>query len=116
MTEARHRFTRDEIAAYAEASGDSNPIHLDEDFARSVGLPGVIVHGLLQMGRLATLAVAEAGGDPRRIRRVSARFAAMVEPGEELVFTAEREGDRVELRAVKADGTPVLTKAFAELS
>lgn len=117
MTELRHAFTRDEITAYAEASGDRNPIHLDDDFARSVGLPGVIVHGMLQMGRLTSLAVAEAGGDPRRVRRVTARFAAMVEPGDELVFAAGAAGDgaRLSLAAARADGTPVLTKAFAEI-
>jgi len=65
------RFSRDQIKAYAEVSGDRNPIHLDETFARSVGLPGVIAHGMLQMGLLAGLAVAEAGGDPRRPARRS---------------------------------------------
>ena len=49
-------FTKEQIAAYAEASGDRNPIHLDDDFARSVGLPGVIAHGMLQMGIAATVA------------------------------------------------------------
>ena len=50
-------FTKEQIAAYAEASGDRNPIHLDDDFARSVGLPGVIAHGMLQMGIAGTVAV-----------------------------------------------------------
>ncbi|TMD40312.1 MAG: acyl dehydratase, partial [Chloroflexi bacterium] len=45
MTERRVTFSREQIAAYAEASGDHNPIHLDDGFARSVGLPGVIAHG-----------------------------------------------------------------------
>ena len=56
MTERRVTFTKEQIAAYAEASGDHNPIHLDDDFARSVGLPGLIAHGMLQMGLLATVA------------------------------------------------------------
>src|SRR5579864_2507531 len=100
MTEARHTFTRGEIARYAEASGDRNPIHLDDAFARSVGLPGVIVHGMLQMGILANLAVEAAGGDPRRVRRIGVRFAGMVEPGQEVVFGAEeKEGGRLELWA-----------------
>jgi len=47
---------------YAEASGDPNPIHTDAEFAKSVGLPGVIAHGMLQMGLLANLAVDAAGG------------------------------------------------------
>jgi len=111
------RFSRDQITAYAEASGDRNPIHLDETFARSVGLPGVIAHGMLQMGLLAGLAVTEAGGDPRRLRRLSVRFAGMVEPGEEVTFGAERRPDgKLDLSARKADGTPVLTKGLAELA
>ena len=110
-------FTREQVTAYAEASGDRNPIHLDEDFAKSVGLPRVIAHGMLQMGLLANLAVAAGGGDPRRVRRLGVRFAGMVEPGEEVEFGAERRTDgRLELWARKADGTPVLTKAFADLS
>ncbi|HEY8642230.1 MAG TPA: MaoC/PaaZ C-terminal domain-containing protein [Candidatus Dormibacteraeota bacterium] len=110
-------FTREQIAAYAEASGDRNPIHLDDDFARSVGLPGVIAHGMLQMGLLANLAVEAAGGDPRRVRRLNVRFAGMVEPGEEVEFgSASRADGRLELWARKADGTPVLTKGMAELA
>jgi len=54
-------FSSAQIDAYAEASGDHNPIHRDEEFARSVGLPGVIAHGMLQMGILATVASEAAG-------------------------------------------------------
>ena len=56
MSERRVTFAKEQIAAYAEASGDHNPIHLDDEFARSVGLPGVIVHGMLQMGIAGTVA------------------------------------------------------------
>jgi acyl dehydratase len=116
LPEVRHTFTRDEIAAYAEASGDLNRIHLDDEFARSVGLPGVIAHGMLQMGLLANLAVAAAGGDPARVRQVGVRFAGMVLPGDEVVFGGRRlDGGRLELWARKADGTPVLTRATAEV-
>ncbi len=69
-------FTKEQIAAYAEASGDHNPIHLDDDFARKVGLPGVIAHGMLQMGLMARVA-AEAAGGGTRLRRLSCRFAGM---------------------------------------
>ena len=75
MSERRVTFTREQIADYAEASGDQNPIHLDDDFARSVGLPGVIAHGMLQMGIAATVASEAAGGagpaapDVRPLRR-----------------------------------------------
>ena len=107
-------FTREQIAAYAEASGDRNPIHLDDEFARSVGLPGVIAHGLLQMGLLAVVA-GEAAGGPLRLRSLSCRFAGMVEPGETVTFGAKPAGDgRLELTATNQKGEAVLTKATAE--
>lgn len=110
MTDLEVTFTREQIAAYAEASGDSNPIHLDDEFARSVGLPGVIAHGMLQMGLLARVA-----GDPRRLRRLSCRFAGMVRPGDLVTFHGEEQDGLVRLSAVNQDGRPVLTKAVAEL-
>ncbi len=107
-------FTVDQIAAYAEASGDHNPIHLDGDFARSVGLPGVIAHGMLQMGLLASVAV-EAARGAGRLRRIYCRFAGMVEPGDTVTFAAEDAGpDKLALSAVNQRGEQVLTKASAE--
>lgn len=114
MSERRVSFTREQIAAYAEASGDHNPIHLDEDFARSVGLPGVIAHGLLQMGIAATVA-SEAAGGPEHLRRISVRFAGMVEPGDTVTFKAEPVGEgKLELTALNQKGEAVLTKGSAE--
>jgi acyl dehydratase len=116
MTQRRVTFTREQIAEYAEASGDQNPIHLDDDFARSVGLPGLIAHGMLQMGILATVASDEAGG-PSRLRRISVRFAAMVVPGDTVTFTASgAAGGRLELAATNQKDEPVLTKATAEVA
>jgi acyl dehydratase len=114
MNQRSVTFTREQIAAYAEASGDRNPIHLDDDFARSVGLPGVIAHGMLQMGIAATVAAGAAGG-PDRLRRLSVRFAGMVLPGDAVTFTAEPTGEgRLEIKAVNQRGESVLTKASAE--
>jgi acyl dehydratase len=108
-------FTREQIAAYAEASGDHNPIHLDDAFARTVGLPGVIAHGMLQMGLMGTVA-AEAAGGADRLRRLYCRFAGMVIPGDTVTFTAEPAAPgTLELRAVNQRGEAVLTKAVAEL-
>ena len=107
-------FTKEQIAAYAAASGDHNPIHLDDQFARSVGLPGVIAHGMLQMGIAATGA-AEAAGGGDRLRRVVCRFAGMVVPGDSVTFSAEPAGQgKLEIRALKANGEAVLTKSSAE--
>jgi acyl dehydratase len=116
MTRRTVTFDRDQINAYAAASGDHNPIHLDDDFARSVGLPGVIAHGLLQMGILATVA-AEAAGGPAHLRRLGCRFAGMVAPGDTVTFAAEESGyGKLSLTAVNQKGEPVLTKSYAEVS
>ena len=111
---------RDQINAYADASGDMNPIHRDEDFARSVGLPGVIAHGMLDMGILARMVVAWAG-DPRRVRKLGCRFAGMVVPGDELVcrgrVTNVRDGvAELEIWAENQDGKRVLSKGYAEVT
>ena len=107
-------FTKEQIAAYAEASGDHNPIHLDDDFARSVGLPGVIAHGMLQMGIAGTVA-AEAAGGGERLRRLVCRFSGMVVPGDRVIFSAEPAGPgKLDIHAVKETGEAVLTKSSAE--
>ena len=114
MSRREVTFTKEQIAAYAEASGDHNPIHLDDDFARTVGLPGIIAHGMLQMGLMATVA-AEAAGGPDRLRRLYCRFAGMVLPGDAVTFTAEPLAPgKLELKTVNQRDEPVLTKSVAE--
>ncbi|HEY8812304.1 MAG TPA: MaoC/PaaZ C-terminal domain-containing protein [Candidatus Dormibacteraeota bacterium] len=113
------QVTRDQIRAYAEASGDRNPIHLDDEAARAAGLPGVIAHGMLGMAQLANFVVAYAG-DHRRLRRLRCRFSGMVLPGDTITFTgsvvSEEDGlVRLELNAENQKGERVLTKAHAEL-
>lgn len=61
---------------YAGASGDFNPIHIDEEFAKSVGLPGRILHGLWSMAQVAR-ALTEAGGGPASLKRLSVQFRGM---------------------------------------
>ena len=113
------QVTRDQIRAYAEASGDHNPIHLDDDAARAAGLPGVIAHGMLGMAQLANFVVAYAG-DHRRLRRLRCRFSGMVLPGDTITFTGRVAGEEdglvlLELNAENQKGERVLTKALAEL-
>jgi acyl dehydratase len=113
VSERSVTFDRNQIAAYAEASGDNNPIHLNDNFARSVGLPGVIAHGLLQMGILAVVAEEAAGGQP--LRRLTCRFAGVVVPGDTITFTAQPAAPgKLDLRAVNQRGEAILTKAAAE--
>ena len=114
MTQRKVTFTSEQIAAYAEAGGDHNPIHLDDEFARSVGLPGVIAHGLLQMGILGAVA-SDAAGGPGHLTRLFVRFAGMVLPGDTVTFTAMPDGEgKLELSAVNQKGEAVLTKATAD--
>ncbi len=110
-------FREEQIAAYARASGDMNPIHVDDRFAKSVGLPGVIAHGMLQMS-IAAVVAGKAAGGAQRLRRVSCRFAGMVRPGDTVTFSAE-EGEApgtLALKAVNQDGDVILTKGVAEYS
>jgi acyl dehydratase len=84
---------------YAGASGDFNPIHLDDDFARSVGLPGRILHGLWTMAQ-----VARAQGDPLALKSLSVQFRGIGVPGQEIVITSTPKGDGVvECEAVQGD-------------
>ena len=83
---------------YAGASGDFNPIHIDEEFARSVGLPGRILHGLWTMAQVAR-AQTEAAGGPESLKRLSVQFRGMGLPEQELTITSrvteQRDGEVV---------------------
>ena len=76
--------TRDDVKRYADASGDQNPLHQDEDFARAVGFPGIIAHGMFTMGHLAR-SLTDWLGDPSRLKRLSVQFRAPVFMGETIV-------------------------------
>jgi acyl dehydratase len=76
--------TRGDVAAYAEASGDRNPLHLDDAFARAAGFPGVIAHGMLTMGHLASALVAWSG-DAGALKRLRTPFRAVVHIGDTIV-------------------------------
>jgi len=119
MTPLARAVTQDQINAYAEASGDHNPIHVDPDFARSVGLPGTIAHGLLDMGIL-TEAVARWAGGYERVASVACRFSKPLLPGETVTCTGrvmdidESTGlATLELEAVSSSGERVLTNGRA---
>jgi acyl dehydratase len=112
--------TVEQIQEYAEASGDRNPIHLDETFARSAGLPGVIAHGMLTMA-FANQMVTDWLGDRSLLKRLQARFAGMVLPGDDVtcsgtVVAKDAQTRRVviNLVAVNQRGEKVLNKGVAE--
>jgi acyl dehydratase len=106
----------DQTQRYAEASGDHFAIHLDDEFARSVGLPGRIVHGLCTMA-IAGRGVLEAAGvaDPRDVGRLAVRFSAPLFPGETLTTRVWRVDGGYGFEAVNGDGKPVLKDGRAEL-
>jgi acyl dehydratase len=112
----------DQTYRYAEASGDNMPIHLDEEVAKSVGLPGIIIHGLCTMaftswGAIQTLA----DGDSSRLKRFAVRFSRPVLPGQEITTTfwaaGEANGNRVfGFETRNGDGDVVIKDGLAEVS
>src|SRR5436190_19457357 len=68
---------REAVKAYADASGDQNPLHQDDAFAQSVGFPGIIAHGMYSMAHL-TKAITDWAGDPGALRRMKVQFRAVV--------------------------------------
>lgn len=104
---------------YAGASGDFNPIHIDDELAKAVGLPRNILHGLYSMGLVAKANAAVAGGDPRGLKRLSVQMRGMGVPEQEIVVTGtvkSADGDRVVIDTVAAQGETTLIKnAEAEL-
>jgi acyl dehydratase len=104
---------------YAGASGDFNPIHIDEEFARNVGLPGRILHGLWTMAQVAR-AHTEAAGGPDKLKRLSVQFRGMGQLGEEIVVsgTVREVSDGVATVDSEAEqsGNRIIRNAVAELS
>jgi acyl dehydratase len=96
-------ITRDHLRAYAAASGDPNPMHTDDEFARNAGYPGVFAHGMLSMGWLGQLLV-QAGG-VGSIRRFKTRFAKLTWPGEVITCRGRvtRLVDEAGLRLVECE-------------
>ena len=104
---------------YAGASGDFNPIHIDEEFARSVGLPGRILHGLWTMAQVAR-AQTEAAGGPDRLRRLSVQFRGMGVPEREVVVTSTvrdvRDGVAVVDAEARQGDTRIVRRGEAEIA
>jgi acyl dehydratase len=104
---------------YAGASGDFNPIHIDEQFAQQVGLPGRILHGLWMMAQVAR-AHTEAAGGPEKLKRLSVQFRGMGQLGEEIVVSGtvrERAGETVIVDSeAKQAGKRIIRNAVAELA
>jgi acyl dehydratase len=104
---------------YAGASGDFNPIHIDEEFARGVGLPGRILHGLWTMAQVAR-ALTEAAGGPEHLKRLSVQFRGMGAIGEEIVVSGTvdsvENGVAIARSEAEQSGNRIIRNAEAELS
>jgi acyl dehydratase len=103
---------------YAGASGDFNPIHIDEEFAQSVGLPGRILHGLYTMAQVAR-AVSAAGDGPEALRRLEVQFRGMGFPEQEIAVSATVKAVEDGVATIQAeaeqDGRRIIRKAQAEV-
>jgi len=103
---------------YAGASGDFNPIHIDEAFAQQVGLPGRILHGLYSMAQVAR-AVTQAGGGPGSLRRLTVQFRGMGVPEHELTVTGTvrevSDGVAIVETVCTQDGKAIIRNAEAEV-
>jgi len=104
---------------YAGASGDFNPIHVDEEFAKAVGLPGRILHGLWTMAQVAR-AQTEAAGGPEHLKRLSVQFRGMGVPEQEVLVTGtvrEVDGGSVVIDTVaEQGGKRIIRNAEAEVT
>ena len=104
---------------YAGASGDFNPIHIDPEFAKEVGLPSNILHGLYSMAQVARACTSATGGDPRALRRLSVQFRGMGFPEQEITVTGEeretRDGAVILALHAEQGGKKIIKNAEAEL-
>ena len=103
---------------YAGASGDFNPIHIDDEFARRVGLPGKILHGLWTMAQVAR-AQTEAAGGPHTLKRLAVTFRGMGVPEHEIAITGTvdtvDDGVAIVHAVAEQDGRAIIRNAEAEL-
>jgi acyl dehydratase len=110
----------DQTYRYKEASGDMMPIHVDDAFAKSVGLPGIIAHGLCTMAMTSQAIVKTvADGDPSRVKRLAVRFSKNVFPGNDVVTTiydaGEDNGRKVYAFEAHSNGDQVIAHGRAEV-
>jgi len=106
-------------ARYAGASGDFNPIHIDEEFARAVGLPGRILHGLWTMAQVAR-AQSDAAGGPEHLKRLKVQFRGMGLPEQEVVVSGTvrevADGRAIVDTVAEQSGNQIIRNAEAELA
>lgn len=116
------QIDKDQTYRYKEASGDFNPIHVDESFAKMAGLPGIIVHGLCTMAFTSKVMIDKlCGGDPMRLKRLRVRFTRPVFPGSAITTrvwpAGERDGIKIyDFETFNPSGQAVIKGGIAEVS
>lgn len=103
---------------YAGASGDFNPIHIDNEFATMVGLPSTILHGLWSLSQVQRAAIEAAGNDPTKLKALSGQFRGMGVPEKEVtvtgtVKTVEASGEAIVELEAEQDGKRIIRNATA---
>ena len=118
LTELKVTPDRYLTVRYAGASGDFNPIHIDDDFAQQVGLPGKILHGLWTMAQVAR-ALTEAAGGPHALKRLEVQFRGVALPEREITITSTvqeaSDGVAVVHTVAEQDGKAIIRNAEARL-
>lgn len=116
------KFDADQTFRYAEPAGDPMPIHLDDDFARQMGLPGIIMHGLCTNAMLAHVLIQHAAPDrPERLKRLAVRFSKPGIPGDTMATTISRATDRADravyaFESINSDGDYLIRDGLAEFA
>ena len=113
---------KDQTYRYKEASGDFNPIHVDENFAKMAGLPGIIVHGLCTMAFTSKVIIDKlCGGDPVKLKRLRVRFTRPVLPGQVITTRVWSDGERdkrkiLAFKTLNPEGRAVIRGGLAEVA
>jgi acyl dehydratase len=122
MLSVEQTIDRDQTFRYAEASGDRNPIHVDENVAKMAGLPGIVVHGLCTMAFASKVMIEGlCGGDPMRLKRLRVQFSRPVFPGQSITTRVwagdERAGRRAyAFETYNPEGMAVIRGGIAEIA
>lgn len=115
VAQVSHGYDPDQTQRYSKASGDPMPIHLDEEFAKSVGLPGIIVHGMCTMAFAGRAVVGQyCADDPTRLKRFAARFSKIVQPSETVTTSLYGDGT-IHFETTSDNGNTVIKDGLAEV-
>lgn len=115
-------FDADQTFRYSEASGDPMPIHLDDDLAKAMGLPGIIIHGLCTMAFTSRAVIQTAcPEDPARLSRLAVRFSKVVQPKQSISTSIWRTGESdggesYAYEMTSDDGAVVIKDGLAEVA